>query len=146
MPPPKIVSFTAGPASIESGSGSTLAFDTTDATSISITPGSFRAASASGSTTVRPATTTTYTLTASGSAGPATATVKVTVVPPPPPQRGCAIGMDQVPGEIAQGNHSMDRGHYKDALRQYQEALDCDPNNAQAREGLERAKEAIAAE
>src|SRR5271157_2247102 len=76
---PTITSFTANPASIKSGSGSTLSWATTGATSISIAPGTFTSTSGSGSTSVSPTATTTYTLTATNAAGSATSTAKVTV-------------------------------------------------------------------
>jgi len=76
---PTITSFTASPASIASGSSSTLSWVTTGATSISIAPGSFTSTSASGSTSVSPTATTTYTLTATNAVGTATSTAKVTV-------------------------------------------------------------------
>src|SRR5271157_3232061 len=76
---PTITSFTANPASIKSGSGSTLSWATTGATSISIAPGTFTSTSGSGSTSVSPTATTTYTLTATNAAGSATATTTVTV-------------------------------------------------------------------
>ncbi|MGD0902240.1 MAG: fibronectin type III domain-containing protein [Terracidiphilus sp.] len=76
---PTISSFTASPASIASGSSSTLSWTTTGAASIAITPGTFTSTSASGSTTVSPTATTTYTLTATNTAGSVTATAKVTI-------------------------------------------------------------------
>jgi hypothetical protein len=76
---PKISSFKANPASITSGSSSTLSWTTTGATSIAITPGTFTSTSASGSTSVSPTATTTYTLKATNAAGSTTATAKVTV-------------------------------------------------------------------
>ncbi|MGA3045047.1 MAG: hypothetical protein ABSD67_00365 [Terracidiphilus sp.] len=76
---PTITSFTANPASINSGSSSTLSWVTTGATSLAITPGTFTSTSASGSTNVSPTATTTYTLTATNAAGSATATAKVTI-------------------------------------------------------------------
>jgi len=76
---PTITSFTASPASIASGSSSTLSWATTGATGIAIAPGTFTSTSASGSTTVSPTATTTYTLTATNTAGSTTATAKVTI-------------------------------------------------------------------
>ena len=76
---PVINSFTASPASINSGSSSMLSWTTTGAMRVSITPGTFTSASASGSTTVNPTGATTYTLTATNAAGSTTATAKVTV-------------------------------------------------------------------
>jgi Fibronectin type III domain len=76
---PTITSFAAIPASISSGSSSTLSWATTGAASVAITPGTFTSASASGSTSVSPSATTTYTLTATNAAGSVTSTAKVTV-------------------------------------------------------------------
>ena len=78
---PTISSFTANPASINSGSSSTLSWATSGATGIAITPGTFTSTLASGSTSVSPTATTTYTLTATNTAGSTTATAKVTVTP-----------------------------------------------------------------
>ncbi len=76
---PTIASFTASPASMTSGSSSTLSWIVSGATSISIAPGSFTSTSDSGTTTVSPTATTTYTLTATNTAGSSTATATVTV-------------------------------------------------------------------
>lgn len=76
---PSITSFTANPASIQTGSSSTLSWATTGAASIAITPGTFTSTSANGTTSVSPSATTTYTLTATNAAGSNTATAKVTV-------------------------------------------------------------------
>jgi hypothetical protein len=78
-PSPAVNSFAANPSSIASGASSTLSWSATNATSISITPGTFTSTSASGSTTVSPTATTTYILTATGAANSATATATVTV-------------------------------------------------------------------
>jgi hypothetical protein len=72
---PTISSFTASPASVNSGSSSTLSWTTSGAASIAIAPGTFTSTSASGSTSVSPTATTTYTLTATNAAGSATSTV-----------------------------------------------------------------------
>src|SRR5262249_23048681 len=80
---PSISSFQANPATVNSGSTSTLSWATTGVISISISPGSFTPPSASGSTVVSPTSTTTYTLTATNSAGSVTMTTKVTVTPAP---------------------------------------------------------------
>ena len=76
---PTINSFTANPTSISAGATSTLSWNTTNATSIAITPGTFTSTSAAGSTTVTPSATTTYTLTATNAAGSKTATATVTM-------------------------------------------------------------------
>ena len=77
---PAIGSFSANPASINSGASSTLSWATSGAASLAITPGTFTSTSASGSTNVSPTSTTTYTLTATNAAGSNTSTTKVTIV------------------------------------------------------------------
>jgi hypothetical protein len=79
IPPPIVLSFSASPAGIISGSASTLTWNVYGATSVSIDP-SIGSVGASGSTTIHPGTTTTYTLTASNSAGGVTATTDVNVL------------------------------------------------------------------
>ena len=94
LPPPaggtppanvSIDSFSASPNSITAGQGATLAWTTTNATSVSIS-GGVGAVSADGSTSVTPSATTTYTLTAQGDGGPKSATVTVTVTTPQVPE------------------------------------------------------------
>ena len=79
---PTITSFTANPASINSGAGSSLSWVVAGATSIAITPGTFTSTSASGSTTISPTATTTYTLTATNGVGSTTSTAQVAVTAP----------------------------------------------------------------
>jgi len=75
--PPGIASFTATPATIAAGQGSTLAWVVTGATSLSLDQG---VGPVTGTSTgVSPAASTTYTLTASGPGGTTTATATVTV-------------------------------------------------------------------
>ena len=81
---PTISSFTAAPASVVYGGSSELRWTTSGATSIAITPGTFKSISPSGSFTVKPTATTTYTLTATNSAGSVEATAAVTVSNPQP--------------------------------------------------------------
>ena len=76
---PQIASFAANPASIASGSSTTLSWSVSGATSIAITPGTFTSAAPSGSTHMSPAATTTYTLTVTNAAGSVTSTLTVTV-------------------------------------------------------------------
>lgn len=76
---PVIASFAADPATINSGTGSTLNWAATGATRIAIAPGKFTSTSASGSTGVSPTATTAYTLTATNAAGSTTSTATVTV-------------------------------------------------------------------
>jgi phospholipase C len=75
--PPTIV-ITADKTNIIAGQSATLVWSTTNATSVSIQPGSANL-SASGNLSVSPTTTTTYTATATGAGGTATATVTISV-------------------------------------------------------------------
>ena len=76
MPP--TVAFSATPDSIASGQSAVLQWQTTNATSVSITP-AIGTVSVSGSQSVQPTQTTTYTLTASGPGGQASQAVTITV-------------------------------------------------------------------
>ncbi|WPB80765.1 hypothetical protein KYC5002_16715 [Archangium violaceum] len=76
-PPPTIQAFTAAASTINVGEGTTLDWEVTGATSLSIEPD---VGTVTGtSVTVSPATTTTYTLTATNEGGSVTATTTVTV-------------------------------------------------------------------
>ena len=86
-PPPAArptVTLQASPASIDKGESSTLSWNSTDATQLSIAP-DVGAVTAQGSTKVSPSDTTTYTVTATGPGGSASATATVSVNAPPPP-------------------------------------------------------------
>ena len=75
----QIVRFAASPNSIASGAQTTLSWSTTNATSVSISPG-IGTVAANGSATVSPSVTTVYTISATGTDGKTvTATVQVTV-------------------------------------------------------------------
>ncbi len=78
------VTLQASPTSINKGESSTLSWNSTDATELSIAP-EVGAVTAQGSTKVSPADSTTYTITASGPGGSTTATATVSVNAPPPP-------------------------------------------------------------
>ncbi|PYT93082.1 MAG: peptidoglycan-associated lipoprotein Pal [Acidobacteria bacterium] len=78
------VTLQANPTSINKGESSTLSWNSTDATQLSIDPG-VGAVTAEGSTKVTPSDSTTYTITATGPGGNATATAAVSVNAPPPP-------------------------------------------------------------
>jgi hypothetical protein len=84
LPAPAISSFTATPSSITSGQSSNLLWTTSNATTLTLTPGNINVI---GSTSyfVSPSSTTAYTLTATNSTGFATASTTVTVALPPPP-------------------------------------------------------------
>jgi peptidoglycan-associated lipoprotein len=78
------VTLQASPSSINKGQSSTLSWNSTDATQLSIAP-DVGAVTAQGSTPVTPSDTTTYTITATGPGGSANATATVSVAAPPPP-------------------------------------------------------------
>jgi len=83
VPPPSITSFVATPASITAGQSTTLSWNVTGATSLSINNG---VGTVIGSSVrVSPSATTTYTLTAKSAGGTVRATAKVTVAVAPPP-------------------------------------------------------------
>lgn len=91
----------ATPASIAPGHSSTLAWTTSNATTVTINNG-LGGQARSGSTTVSPTATTTYTLTATGSGGTRTATATVTVIAPETPR----ITFSATPSVIAAGGTS----------------------------------------
>jgi len=84
-PPPAAptASITASPETVEKGASTTLTWQTTNATDVSID--GIGAVQASGSQQATPSDSTTYTLTAKGPGGTQTATARVTVTQPPPP-------------------------------------------------------------
>jgi peptidoglycan-associated lipoprotein len=88
LPPPAAatptVTLQASPTSIDKGGTSTLSWNSTDATQLSIAP-DVGAVTAQGSTKVTPSDSTTYTITATGPGGSASATASVSVNAPPPP-------------------------------------------------------------
>ncbi len=101
------ISITAGPASITSGSSSTLTVSAANATAVTVsgTDGSSYNLSANGGTqAVTPAATATYTATATGTGGTAKATATVTVGAPPPSTPTVTIAAN--PASIAAGSTS----------------------------------------
>ncbi len=76
--PPIINSFTASPTTIPAGSSTTLNWNVSNATSVSINP-TVGTVGTSGSTSISPTTTTNYTLTASNATGTTVATIQVLV-------------------------------------------------------------------
>jgi peptidoglycan-associated lipoprotein len=85
-PPAPTASLSANPNTIDKGQSSTLTWQTTNATDVSID--GIGAVQPNGSQQVTPADSTTYHLTAKGAGGTQEATARVTVnqPPPPPPQ------------------------------------------------------------
>jgi phospholipase C len=78
--------ITATPTQVAPGQAVTLAWSSTNATSVNISPSvSATALPLSGSVTVTPASTTPYTITANGAGGTITASATVTVAPVGPP-------------------------------------------------------------
>jgi peptidoglycan-associated lipoprotein len=85
-PPPAAAptaSLSASPETVQKGQSTTLTWQTSNATDVSID--GIGAVQASGSQQVTPTDSTTYTLTAKGPGGSQTATTRVTVTTPPPP-------------------------------------------------------------
>jgi peptidoglycan-associated lipoprotein len=78
------VTLQASPTTVKKGESSTLSWNSTDATELSIAP-EVGAVTAQGSTKVTPSDSTTYTITATGPGGSTSATASVTVNAPPPP-------------------------------------------------------------
>src|SRR5215472_5075448 len=78
------VTLQANPTTVNKGESSTLTWNSTDATQLSIDPG-VGTVTAEGSTKVTPSDSTTYTITANGPGGSATATAAVSVNAPAPP-------------------------------------------------------------
>jgi peptidoglycan-associated lipoprotein len=92
-PPPPVVApparptvtLQASPTTVQRGESVTLTWSSTNATSLSLSPGVGNVA-AEGSTRVTPSDSTSYTITATGPGGTADANARVSVtVPPPPP-------------------------------------------------------------
>jgi hypothetical protein len=102
----QVVRFSATPSSITSGKSSTLAWNVTNATSVTIS-GVGSGLNAAGTATVSPTATTTYTLTASGAGGQSvTASVTVTVTPVAP-TKPAVIRFAASPANINSGQSSL---------------------------------------
>jgi peptidoglycan-associated lipoprotein len=82
-PPAPTASLSANPNTLEKGQSTTLTWQTTNATDVSID--GIGAVNANGSRQVTPAESTTYHLIAKGEGGTQEATARVTVSAPPPP-------------------------------------------------------------
>jgi len=82
-PPAPTASLSANPNTIQKGSSTTLTWETSNATDVSID--GIGAVQATGSQSVTPSDSTTYRLTAKGAGGTQEATARVTVTEPPPP-------------------------------------------------------------
>jgi peptidoglycan-associated lipoprotein len=85
------VTLQAAPGSVQRGQSSTLTWSSTNATSLSLTPGVGTVAP-EGTSSVTPTDSTTYTITATGPGGSATSSARVSVsaAPAPPPTTAAA--------------------------------------------------------
>jgi len=92
-PPQPTASLTANPNSIQRGESTTLSWQTTNATDITLE--GIGAVQASGSQQVTPTDSTTYRLTARGAGGTQEATARVTVTQPPLPPAPVAAPSDE---------------------------------------------------
>ncbi len=82
-PPAPTATLTASPNTIQKGQSTTLSWQTTNATDVTIE--GIGSVQPNGSQQVTPEDSTTYRLTAKGEGGTQEATARVTVTPPPPP-------------------------------------------------------------
>ena len=101
---PSVDSFIATPALITTGGSATLAWSTTDASSIAIS-GAAAGLAVDGSVTVSPTSTTTYTLTATGTGGTATGSVTVAVNPTMPPATQATVSLSG-PASVVRGQQA----------------------------------------
>ncbi|MBV8819867.1 MAG: hypothetical protein JO022_16005 [Acidobacteriaceae bacterium] len=99
QPQPQLTVCTAVPMTINQGESATLYYQTTNATSVSISP-TVGSVSPNGSTVVTPSSNTTYTITANNSLGTATCTVSVQVTPGTAPR---IVKFSASPLTISQG-------------------------------------------
>jgi peptidoglycan-associated lipoprotein len=94
-PPAPTASLTASPNSVDKGQATTLTWQTTNATDVSID--GIGAVQPSGSQQVTPTDSTTYHLVAKGAGGTQEATARVTVnAPPPPPPPPPSLSEEQL--------------------------------------------------
>jgi len=137
-PPPAVapaparptVTLQANPTTINKGESSTLTWNSTDATQLSIDPG-VGTVTAEGSTKVTPSDSTTYTITANGPGGSATATAAVSVnAPAPPPTPApAATPFDQAVHDAYFDYDKADiRADSREALAQTAEYLKANPS------------------
>ncbi|GAH47160.1 unnamed protein product, partial [marine sediment metagenome] len=114
LPPPPLpaeptCSLSVLPSTIEEGESSTLSWETTDATSLTINQGIGEVTLPSGSQEVSPLETITYTGTVMGPGGSNTCSVTLTVgplVPPPPEEEIPECSLSVLPSTIEEGESS----------------------------------------
>ncbi|MHB8086114.1 MAG: hypothetical protein ACYDHZ_09825 [Dehalococcoidia bacterium] len=102
--PPTINSFTADPANIVVGETSTLQWDISSATAVSISPG-VGPVSTTGTRVVHPVSTTTYTITATNSVGSVNAPATVTL-PSAATAKPVVTSFTASPNNVTAGNSS----------------------------------------
>jgi len=95
------VALSVSPASAQAGQPVTLAWSSTNATSLNLEPSVGRVA-AQGSTTVKSSQSTTYTITATGLGGSAHASAQVTITPGPPPAAIREPSQEEIPSDQRQ--------------------------------------------
>jgi peptidoglycan-associated lipoprotein len=93
-PPQPTASLTANPNSIQQGESTTLTWQTTNATDVTLE--GIGAVQANGSQQVTPTQSTTYRLIAKGAGGTQEATARVTVAQPPPPPAAANLTDEQM--------------------------------------------------
>lgn len=119
-PPPArpTVTLQANPTTVNKGESSTLSWNSTDATQLSIDPG-VGAVNAQGSTKVSPTDSTTYTITATGPGGSASATAAVSVNVPPPPEQPKEPSIDELwARDVKDAYFDTDKADIRDDARQ----------------------------
>jgi peptidoglycan-associated lipoprotein len=117
-PPQPTASLTANPNSVQKGESTTLTWQTTNATDVTLE--GIGTVQASGSRQVTPTESTTYRLTAKGAGGTQEATARVTVTMPPPP-----------PVAAAPSDEELFNQYVKDAFFDYDKS-DIRPDAQQA--------------
>lgn len=117
---PGVTEFVAEPSSIERGQASTLRWNVSDATSVTI-DNSIGTVPATGTRRVFPGSSTTYTLTATGPGGnkTATATVNVTepAAPPPPPPANKPTLEQMLSGSVTDAYFDYDKNDIREDAR-----------------------------
>jgi peptidoglycan-associated lipoprotein len=89
------VNLQASPTTIQRGESVTLTWSSTNATTVSLSPG-IGNVSAEGTQRVTPQDSITYTITATGPGGSADANARITVSVPPPPQKAAEPSMQEL--------------------------------------------------
>jgi peptidoglycan-associated lipoprotein len=134
------VTLQASPTFIQNGDSSTLSWSSTNATSLTLSPGAGTVAP-EGSTKVNPGESTTYTITATGPGGTAHESVRITVAAAPAPtpapvtESEDAAFLRQVHDAFFDYNKSDLRPDARDALSQTAQFLRQHPNVSVVIEG-----------